>query len=356
MQKKLKILAAPLDWGLGHATRMTPMLRNLIENKHQLMIGVNKLTSAYLKAQFPHAEFYDIPSYKIEYSVGTSSLALAKVIPKMIKAKKAENEWVKDFVNNNQVDFIISDSRFGFYHSSIPSVVISHQLTLQYPKAYSLLGKIAQAINEKWLKPFNQIWVPDSENHNLSGNLTVNNKLNTHFIGHQSRLKSQNKPNPVGKEYILCILSGPEPQRTKLENIIIKQSSTVKRQIVIIGGKPQEDKAQYDIGNVKYFNHLQDDEMAVYIQNASLIISRSGYSSIMDYNTLGCRQLFLIPTPAQTEQIYLAKLLKEKGICDFEYQNKFDFKNIEGFSQQWKGFRNVATNKTNFNDLLKTIV
>jgi uncharacterized protein (TIGR00661 family) len=355
MQKKLHILAAPLDWGLGHATRMIPLLRYLGEQKHHLMIGVNTLTSAFLKAQLPHAEFYDIPSYNIEYSASAFSLSLAKLIPKMIKAKKAENNWVKEFVENVRVDLIISDSRFGFYHSSIPSVIITHQLTLQFPMGYSLLGKIAQAVNEKWLKQFDQIWVPDSKDHYLSGNLSINKKLNAHFIGHQSRLKPQNTPNPIGKEYILCILSGPEPQRTKLEELIMKQSSSIKEQVIIIGGKPQEDKVQYDLENTIYFNHLQDDEMAAFIQNASFIISRSGYSSIMDYYALGCNRLFFIPTPGQTEQIYLAKRLKEKEICDFEYQDAFDLAKFSESKNKLSGFDMKPSSITEFEDLILSI-
>ena len=135
----------------------------------------------------------------------------------------------------------------------------------------------------------------------------------------------------------------------------MKQSSSVKEQIIIIGGKPQEDKVQYDLENIIYFNHLQDDEMAAFIQNASFIISRSGYSSIMDYYALGCQHLFLIPTPGQTEQIYLAKRLKEKGICDFKYQDIFDLAKLSESKNKLSGFDMKPSSISEFEDLILNI-
>ncbi|NOR87279.1 MAG: hypothetical protein GQ527_06690 [Bacteroidales bacterium] len=354
MPVKLNILVSPLDWGLGHATRIVPLLRYLQKQDHQLIIGVNEATSDFLRDHFPKAIFHFIPSYQISYSKTGSSFSLLKLIPNIIKAKRKESRWVKEYIKDQAVDLIISDSRFGFRHSLIPSVIISHQLNLQYPKAISFLGQIAQKINKKWLSSFDHIWVPDSKDHYLSGNLSIHKSLNISFIQSQSRLYPTQKANPIGTDYILCILSGPEPQRSNLENIIISQAESLKKQLVIVGGQPQKSVDQYEIKNIIYFNHLQDDRMSNFIQNASVVISRSGYSSIMDYYTIGCRQLFFIPTPGQTEQIYLAQRMKDLGIGDFEIQSKFNLEKVLMRQKTWKGFRSYVASKDVFDDLISS--
>ena len=49
--------------------------------------------------------------------------------------------------------------------------------------------------------------------------------------------------------------------------------------------------------------------MIAIINGAKKIISRSGYSSIMDYHALGClEKVEMIATPGQTEQEYLQDL------------------------------------------------
>ena len=354
MPKSLNILVSPLDWGLGHATRLVPVLRNLEKQEHHLIIGVNDLTSDFLRAQFPDAAFYPVPSYQIKYAASDSAFALLKLIPKIIKAKSAEHKWLKGFVKEKPVDLIISDSRFGFYHSSIPSVIISHQLNLQYPKSLSLFGKYAQRINERWLKKFKQVWVPDSTDHFLSGKLSESKAFESVFIHPQSRLIPSESANPVGEDYVLVILSGPEPQRSKLEGLILNQAENIDKKLVIIGGKPHEKDKRKDLGEVIYFYHLEDKEMATYIQNASLVVSRSGYSSIMDYYTLSCRQVFFIPTPGQPEQVYLAQRMKELGICDFSSQKEFNLESIIKTSSKWKGFV-FEGKETNFENLLNQV-
>jgi uncharacterized protein (TIGR00661 family) len=352
MSKQLKILVSPLDWGLGHATRLVSLLRYLEKQHHHLLIGVNTLTSDFLKEQFPEATFYQLPSYNISYSNSGSPLTNLKLIPKILKAKKAENNWVKNFLQSNKVDLIISDSRFGFHHPSVPSVIISHQLSLQFPKAYSILGHLAQRVNEKWLQEFDQIWVPDTDHHFLSGELSKNKKLQGYYLGSLSRFSPSNAPNPLGKEYILCLLSGPEPQRTKFEDLLLKQAPSINNHLVIIGGKPHQQKKHQDHENLTYFSHLHDDAMVNYIQNALWVVSRSGYSSLMDYQALGCKRVFLVPTPGQTEQIYLAQRMKELKICDYGIQDSLDLSKIESQSTSFTGFHLHQPIKHTFQNII----
>lgn len=350
MTKQLNILISPLDWGLGHATRLVLLLRYLQNQKHYLIIGVSDLNERFLRSQIPNAKFVQVPSYDIIYNGSNSVYSLMRVLPKIINGKKEEHKWLKKFVVENQVDLIISDSRFGFYHSHIKSIIISHQLNLQYPKSLNLFGSYAQKKNTKWLKEFDAVWVPDSASHLLSGDLSVNKELTPKFINPQSRFQLQSIKRKVKEDYVLCIISGPEPQRTIFEDLLISQANRVFKKLVIVGGKPQENTEMIELPNVTYFNHLDDTDMQSYIKHADIIISRSGYSSIMDYHALACKHLFLVPTPGQTEQIYLAKRLKKQGVCDFEFQTQFSLsKAVISQSSKWKGF---ATPERNDDDIV----
>lgn len=339
MTKRLKILISPLDWGLGHATRLVPLLRYLQRQKHLLIIGVSDLNEHFLRSQIPDAEFVHVPSYDIVYNGHNSVYSLVKVLPKIISGKKNEHKWLEKFVETRHIDLIISDSRFGLFHPNIKSIIISHQLNFQYPKSLSLFGAYAQIMNTKWLKEFDAVWVPDTASHRLSGNLSENEDLDKVFINPQSRFVPQDLERRIKENYVLCIISGPEPQRSIFEDLLISQAKDIFKKLVIVGGKPQENTEKIGLPNVIYFNHLADADMQSYIKHADLIISRSGYSSIMDYCALSCKHLFLVPTPSQTEQIYLAKRLKEQAICDFEFQERFRLsKAVLSDVSKWKGF------------------
>lgn len=324
MPKALNILISPLDWGLGHASRIIPLLRKLEKEGHHLMIGVNELTSPFIKEHISRADYYQVPSYGIKYSQWGSFLSIVALIPKILKAKKAESLWLAEFVKTHQVDMIISDSRFGFQHPDIKSIIISHQLNLPFPRFWKWPGRLAQRVNEKWLKAFDKIWVPDEEDHYLSGELSKNPNLEVQFMGIQSRFESRPTISPLDEPFILCILSGPEPQRSNLEKNILHQAPLIKEKVVIIGGEPHKTLRPFNCANATCFHHLPSDELMAYIQHADLVISRSGYSSLMDYDHLASKRLFLIPTPGQSEQVYLAMRMKEMEICDFSSQNNFN--------------------------------
>lgn len=349
MPKALNILISPLDWGLGHASRMIPLLRQLEAQGHHLMIGVSELTRPFIKEHIPNAHYYAAPSYGIKYSKWGSFLSFVALGPRIFKAKQEEYEWVEKFVKSHKVDMIISDSRFGFRYTSIKSIILSHQLNLQFPKYLKWPGKWAQKVNEKWLSAFDEIWVPDSEDHYLSGDLSENPGMKYKLLGIQSRFEKGEESSPEKEDYVLCILSGPEPQRSIFERMIRQQSPQIKQHVVIIGGKPHEPGRPYNCANTTYFNHLDSKKLATYIRHADLVISRSGYSSLMDYQQLACKKLFLIPSPGQTEQIYLAHRMKQMNICDFAFQAHFNLNEVILGTKDFLGF----SKKENSHSLLQ---
>ncbi len=130
------------------------------------------------------------------------------------------------------------------------------------------------------------------------------------------------------KKYdIAFILSGPEPQRTIFENTILAQISNSGHNFIMVRGLP-ENTAELPIkNNLHIKNHLSATELNQVICSSRLVISRSGYTSIMDYVKTGVRAV-LVPTPGQGEQEYLARFLSEKKIFMSVSQHNFSLYTI----------------------------
>jgi predicted glycosyltransferase len=73
----------------------------------------------------------------------------------------------------------------------------------------------------------------------------------------------------------------------------------------IVCGKPQE-QMTFQENDISIVTHLQDEALSKAIRNAEVIVCRSGYSTLMDLYALN-RKAYLLPTPGQREQIYLAQ-------------------------------------------------
>ncbi len=352
----MKILTAPLDWGLGHATRLLPILRQWQAKGAKLIIGVNDSTRAFLQEQVPTATFEEVPSYNISYARnGFDVMTGLRLLPHIFRAIRQERKVVARLVDKYQPQFIVSDNRFGFRHPQVQSIIISHQLNLQYPKSLKLAGKIGQWFNAQWLQKFDEVWVPDTEAHTLSGVLSQHPTIKAKAIGYLSRFQSKNYPKPIDKDYILCIVSGPEPLRSALEHIFRAEAEKHKQYIVLLGGRPFATHESKDSKYVQYFSHLPDEDFAAYLQHANCVVSRSGYSSLMDYIALGCSKVFLIPTPGQSEQEYLANRLQQMGICNYSTQNNFSLaKVIDTDWHQWKGFAHLMSTTPAFINVFET--
>lgn len=333
-----KILVSPLDWGLGHATRLIPVLKEM-ETQYDLIIGINNTTEKLMRDHFPNAQFEEVPAYKIRNSRSGGFHSYVRLSSRIRKVKKQEELWVSDFLKKNKVDLILSDSRFGFRNDAIKSIIISHQLHLKFPPFWRLFGGIAQRINKKWLLAFDEIWIPDNEHHELSGELSVESGLTTRFIGTKSRFAKKDFERKSTEPYILVVISGPEPQRSEMEQMILHQAPLISQKVIIAGGKPEKKVNDFDCANAHWYAHLETDELAAFIFHADLVISRSGYSSLMDYKALECENVFLIPTPGQSEQIYLAKRMKAKGICDFAFQKDFNLPEALLSKDVFQGFQ-----------------
>ena len=231
------ILIAPLNWGLGHATRCIPIINALLQKKHTVILASDGVALALLKKEFPALNAETLPSYQITYPEnGNFVIQMAKLVPGILKAIKQERLALEKLVEKHQIDIVISDNRYGMYHTSVKSIYVTHQIKVAAPFGEDLLAKLQQ----KFLKHFDEIWIPDVEGAiNLSGKLGHNSNVpkNALYIGALSRFKSNFKSvNQVAEqdEYVIAVISGPEPQRSVFEKMLVEQLSKLAMPSVIV--------------------------------------------------------------------------------------------------------------------------
>jgi UDP-N-acetylglucosamine transferase subunit ALG13 len=317
IHRKPRILVAPLDWGLGHTTRCIPVIKQLIANNAEVIIAAGGAHKLLLSREFPETAFVHLDGYRISYARSRTGFLLKMFfqIPKLLKAIRTENEWLQKIVQDQQIDAVISDNRFGLYHTKIPCIFITHQLAIKSPFG-TLSEKILEKLNYKNINKFSACWVPDNEGgENLAGSLSHPDRIPSvplRYIGLLSRF--QKKEIEEKKNHLLFILSGPEPQRTIFENKIINEISHYNGTAVIVRGLPGSLFVIPSTGMIQFHNHLPAEELNKEIAKAEYIISRSGYTTVMDLVKLKKKSV-LVPTPGQTEQEYLALYLTQKDIA-----------------------------------------
>lgn len=333
MKTPRRILISPLDWGLGHASRIIPLIDKYLELGDNVIIAGSGMSLNLLKKQYPHLKSIEIPSFKMKYSASKSQVwAVAKAFPSLIYYSIKEHKALKRIVNEENIDFIISDNRFGLFHKTVPSAYITHQLLIKLPKGWTWLEPFVAFVHRCIINRFTECWVPDYEDvsESLAGELSHPNKMprNVKYIGVLSRFSKrctsdtclQNRITPyrtsswretIITDLALAILSGAEPQRTMLEEELLTSLQDDQHEnIILVQGKIEAEQKVSKVGKVTVCNYMSTEELQENILKADKIICRSGYSSIMDLHALGKLQnATLIPTPGQTEQEYLAEYI-----------------------------------------------
>ena len=326
MLRKKKILVAPLDWGLGHATRCIPIIQKLLELDCTVVIAAEGATQSILSQAFPSLSFLPLQGYSVKYSREKNRLIFKILwqLPKIITVIIKENRWLKNIVKTQQIDAIISDNRFGLNHSTVPCVYITHQLAIQ--TGFKISDKLAQFIHAYFIKKYTYCWVPDfKETENFAGKLSHPKSvpLNVFYIGGLSRFVQIRN---LKKLYdIVIIISGPEPQRSIFEKLLLNQLKNFVGNVLLIRGLPGNNTA-IPIAlhkGLEVHSHLSATELNRVILQAQIVICRSGYTSVMDLVKLQ-QKTIMVATPGQTEQGYLANYLAEKKIFYSVPQEEFD--------------------------------
>jgi len=319
------ILVAPLNWGLGHATRCIPIIKALQENNYIPIIASDGISLELLRKEFPYLKFLELPSYQIEYAKNGKNFKwkLLQNLPKMLQAILNEKKLVKNWIIKYDIDGIISDNRLGVFSTKIPSVFITHQLRVMTGNTTWLTSMLHQNI----IKKYTECWVPDVETvPNLAGELSHLKKssLKLNYIGPLSRM---NKKDVQKKYDLLIILSGPEPQRGILEEKLKIEVQRFKGNVVFIRGVIQPNQIKEQINTVCYYNIMNSRQLEQTFNESEIVLCRSGYTTIMDLAKLD-KKAFFIATPGQYEQVYLAKKLKKEGLVPNEDQDSFTIENL----------------------------
>lgn len=306
-----RILVCPLDWGLGHAVRCVPVIRALQAAGAVPVIAADGEPLELLRKEFPEAECLPFPGVPVTYpsSGGNMFGSMLRQSPKLLRGIRDEQRWIEKTVNEKNIQGVISDNRFGAYSKRRPSVYITHQVHIQTGSAFT--DALARMQHARYMKKFRHVWIPDHAGpENLSGKLSHGKNIPKHtsYIGPLSRFTRL--PEALNRYDVALVLSGPEPQRTLLEERFLRQIEAFPdKKFMLVRGKNEAlETALPQLSLLPLASHT--DIQQVYAQSTH-VICRSGYTSIMEMATVG-RSAWLIPTPGQTEQEYLARYLDVK--------------------------------------------
>jgi uncharacterized protein (TIGR00661 family) len=319
-----------------------PIAHALAAKGYELVFAADGRPLQLLMNEFPQHDFIKLQGYQVRYPKnGNMTGSMLWQSRKIMKGIRAEHNALKNIIKDFKIDGVISDNRFGLHSKEVPCVFITHQLRIQTP----YLQNWIQKINFKHIQKFNQCWVPDTKDSALSGLLTkeVNTPFEHRFIGPLSRFTPRDKTDDLE---ILAIVSGPEPQRSLFERLLRQQLKGKKALLVL--GKPEVQIDEQD-GDLRIVSHLNGQELNQAMVNAEVVVSRSGYSTLMDLAAVGKRAIF-IATPGQTEQLYLAEHFHKNGIAFAMHQKDFDLRIALSKSVNFTGFKQHS-NPTNWLDL-----
>jgi hypothetical protein len=322
---------------------MIPLIYALLRTDAEVILASKGKAGELLKTEFPDLPFYDLPSVHVRYSRRRSqALILAFQIPLLLISICKEHRWLKKFTTTHPLDIVISDNCYGLFNSRILSVFLSHQISPLFPAGFKWMESFVHAVLGLFIRSFDRCWIPDDKDPslNLTGRLSHRYPVfrNTVFMGILSRFCEL--PDLAGKENIkkvdiLVILSGPEPQRTLMEEIMIRQLAGTDYKAMIVCGMQHSCR----IGNepvhpasIDCYYHLPTGALRKAMRNAGIIICRSGYSTIMDLTELGLSAI-LVPTPGQPEQEYLARYLSCQGFFYCVDQQNF---NLQAAIEQYR--------------------
>lgn len=338
MKVRKRILVCPLDWGLGHATRCIPVINELLRQDAEVVIAAEKRPLELLKQEFPQLQFIVFPGYNISYPKnGSMVLKMAFSIPEILRKIRQEKKLLKEIIRKEKIDGVISDNRYGLGIAEVPTVLILHQLMIKSPFGEKLLHKVTL----NYIRQFSFCWIPDfAGENNLSGDLAHKYSLpeNASFVGPLSRFSGFEKSEIAEKKYdLLVVISGPEPQRTVFEKKVLNQLEVLDLRSLVVLGKPEQDSSQQNLKNTNVVSHLNATELYNAIQESKLVLTRPGYSTIMDLAVMQKKAVF-VPTPGQTEQEYLGNLFHEKGIQLCVKQSDLNISKAISEAKNYQGF------------------
>lgn len=321
----MKILVAPLNWGLGHASRCVPLVQRFLDEGHEVILGGDGESLTLLRKHFPKQRYVYLAPLNLRYSAGRRQVwTMIKAIPKLIAWSFRDHAVLEAILREETIDRVVSDNRFGLYSSATECIYITHQLHIFLPRGWRWAEGIASRMHARIYARFNKVWVPDfaEPEKSLSGELSHPSE-GVEYIGPLSRFEN----NPINRNNLsapgydtVAVLSGLEPQRTLLEKEVLARYRDTDERVLIVQGLMNRPNTRIKRGNITIVPYMPDGEVVSALSGAKHIIARSGYSTIMDLAVLGLihspngdpkTKIELIPTPGQPEQEYLATLFNK---------------------------------------------
>ena len=360
----MKVLVAPLDWGLGHATRCVPVIREFMRAGAEVELAVVKANANFFRENFPELRQRLAPSYNIVYPKHGYNMALwlLKNSMHLNSVMRYEHHFAEEMVDRHGYDVLFSDNRFAFYSKHAYSIYMTHQRRIAFPRSFAAFERVGVMWHANIMRKFDEVWVPDMEifpgyagSLSHSGATPGNKPLR--YVGPLSRfsettlpfIRGKYTPIPANvdlerdvdmmsvsefmarsasvewnvadatfdaerpKHYkVVAIVSGVEPARTQFELQLREALLKIPGRHMIILGKPSAGYKTWTEGNIEFHTHLATPEFADAVRSADYVVSRGGYSTVMDMAELGAKCIF-VPTPGQFEQIVLAHDLSKAG-------------------------------------------
>ena len=363
----MKVLVAPLDWGLGHATRCVPVVREFLRAGAEVELAVVKANANFFREVFPDLRQRLAPSYNIVYPKHGYNMALwlLKNSVHLNAVMRYEHHFAEEMVKRHGYDVLFSDNRFAFYSKNALSIYMTHQRRIAFPRALAAFERIGVMWHANIMRKFDEVWVPDLEIYpgyagSLSHSGATPGEKPMRYVGTLSRFSEMgnvgnalgNASAPVDQERevdlmsmsefmahsanvewnaapekrtsgnhtlgmrannkVVAVVSGVEPARTQFEQQMREALQQIPGHHMMILGKPSAEQKTWTEGNIEFHTHLATNDFAEAVKRADFVVSRGGYSTVMDMAELGAKCIF-VPTPGQFEQIVLAHDLSKAG-------------------------------------------
>ena len=334
----MRVLVAPLNWGLGHATRCIPLVSRLLADGNEVVLGGDGMSLRRLRQAFPALKAIKLAPLNLCYSSGKSQVwALLRTLPQIVKASIADHRVLRFIVQQENIDMVISDNRFGCFTKGVRCIYMTHQLFVRLPKGWRWAEGLAYRLHRQVWKRYDEVWIPDYEDVSMSLSGALSHRTGRlpsekiRYIGPLSRFalsdkseascnqNSSHQQNPLHQNPhyepnthydVVALLSGLEPQRTLLEHTVRQRYECSSEQVLIVRGKIGEPQVEWHRGNLTMVPQMTDEQLVPLLKGAQKIICRSGYSTVMDLSALNVLdKAEWIPTPGQPEQEYLAQYL-----------------------------------------------
>ncbi|MGH8273800.1 MAG: glycosyltransferase [Gammaproteobacteria bacterium] len=325
-----KILFAVHDWGLGHAARSLVLIRALVERGDAVTILMEpsagmRLLESELGGTCAFYPMRDIPKPFSRWPA-VFYLRMSASMPWVWVHFKWEHRVTERLVRERGFDLIVSDSRFGIWSHAVPSYCIFHSLRQIIPGRLPWMERMVEWGQRGLLKGFAKVLIPDAvEDGGLSGDLGHDPALDwgegrLEWIGPLADVVRPGVSEDI--DYFFSV-SGIEPQRGLLEQRVLAALPEIEGRIVVTLGNPERAGEKREVASAMVYGYLDRAQQSEMLNRAHVVMTRSGYTTLMELAVLGKRALF-VPTPGQSEQEYLARFHHERGHVWSTTQRRLD--------------------------------